>query len=261
MPVVRYTVFSKKRQSVKRFGMEDTMLEIKNLKKTYKGGKTAVANLSLSVKPGDIYGFIGHNGAGKTTTIKCVVGIHDFDEGEILIDGVSIRKDPIRCKKVLAYIPDNPDLYDYLTGIQYLNFMADIFEIPAEEREQRIREEADAFEITSALGDLISSYSHGMKQKLAIIGALIHQPRLLILDEPFVGLDPKAALVLKNKMHQLCEAGSAIFFSTHVLDVAEKLCNKIAIIRQGELIAAGETEKLTGGASLESVFMEVTKGE
>ncbi len=237
------------------------MLEIKNLKKTYKGGKTAVANLSLSVKPGDIYGFIGHNGAGKTTTIKCVVGIHDFDEGEILVDGVSIRKDPIRCKKVLAYIPDNPDLYDYLTGIQYLNFMADIFEIPAEEREQRIREEADAFEITSALGDLISSYSHGMKQKLAIIGALIHQPRLLILDEPFVGLDPKAALVLKNKMHQLCEAGSAIFFSTHVLDVAEKLCNKIAIIRQGELIAAGKTEKLTGGASLESVFMEVTRGE
>ena len=261
MPVVRYTVFSKKRQSVKHFGMEDTMLEIKNLKKTYKGGKTAVAKLSLSVKPGDIYGFIGHNGAGKTTTIKCVVGIHDFDEGEILVDEVSIRKDPIRCKKVLAYIPDNPDLYDYLTGIQYLNFMADIFEIPAEEREQRIREEADAFEITSALGDLISSYSHGMKQKLAIIGALIHQPRLLILDEPFVGLDPKAALVLKNKMHQLCEAGSAIFFSTHVLDVAEKLCNKIAIIRQGELIAAGETEKLTGGASLESVFMEVTKGE
>ena len=246
---------------MKRFGMEDTMLEIKNLKKTYKGGKTAVANLSLSVKPGDIYGFIGHNGAGKTTTIKCVVGIHDFDEGEILVDGVSIRKDPIRCKKVLAYIPDNPDLYDYLTGIQYLNFMADIFEIPAEEREQRIREEADAFEITSALGDLISSYSHGMKQKLAIIGALIHQPRLLILDEPFVGLDPKAALVLKNKMHQLCETGSAIFFSTHVLDVAEKLCNKIAIIRQGELIAAGETEKLTGGASLESVFMEVTRGE
>ena len=261
MPVVRYTVFSKKRQSVKRFGMEDAMLEIKNLKKTYKGGKTAVANLSLSVKPGDIYGFIGHNGAGKTTTIKCVVGIHDFDEGEILVDGVSIRKAPIRCKKVLAYIPDNPDLYDYLTGIQYLNFMADIFEIPAEEREQRIREEADAFEITSALGDLISSYSHGMKQKLAIIGALIHQPRLLILDEPFVGLDPKAALVLKNKMHQLCEAGSAIFFSTHVLDVAEKLCNKIAIIRQGELIAAGKTEKLTGGASLESVFMEVTRGE
>lgn len=237
------------------------MLEIKNLKKTYKGGKTAVAKLSLSVKPGDIYGFIGHNGAGKTTTIKCVVGIHDFDEGEILVDEVSIRKDPIRCKKVLAYIPDNPDLYDYLTGIQYLNFMADIFEIPAEEREQRIREEADAFEITSALGDLISSYSHGMKQKLAIIGALIHQPRLLILDEPFVGLDPKAALVLKNKMHQLCEAGSAIFFSTHVLDVAEKLCNKIAIIRQGELIAAGKTEKLTGGASLESVFMEVTRGE
>lgn len=237
------------------------MLEIKNLTKTYKGGKKAVSNLNLTVEAGDIYGFIGHNGAGKTTTIKCVVGIHDFDEGEILIDGHSIKKEALKCKSVLAYIPDNPDLYEYLTGIQYLNFMADMFGISAAEREKRIKEEADAFEITAALGDLISSYSHGMKQKLAIIGALIHKPKLLILDEPFVGLDPKAALVLKNKMHQLCAEGSAIFFSTHVLDVAEKLCNKIAIIRRGELIAAGATEELTQGASLEELFMEVTADE
>lgn len=237
------------------------MLEIRNITKTYKGGKKAVANLNLTVQPGDIYGFIGHNGAGKTTTIKCIVGIHDFEEGEIRIDGNSIKKDPMKCKSVLAYIPDNPDLYEYLTGIQYLNFMADVFGIDAAEREKRIREEADAFEITPALGDLISSYSHGMKQKLAIIGALIHKPKLLILDEPFVGLDPKAALVLKNKMHQLCEEGSAIFFSTHVLDVAEKLCNKVAIIRNGQLIAAGATDELTRGESLESVFMEVTRDE
>ena len=237
------------------------MLEIKNLTKTYKGGKKAVSNLNLTVEAGDIYGFIGHNGAGKTTTIKCVVGIHDFDEGEILIDGHSIKKEALKCKSVLAYIPDNPDLYEYLTGIQYLNFMADMFGISAAEREKRIKVEADAFEITAALGDLISSYSHGMKQKLAIIGALIHKPKLLILDEPFVGLDPKAALVLKNKMHQLCAEGSAIFFSTHVLDVAEKLCNKIAIIRRGELIAAGATEELTQGASLEELYMEVTADE
>ncbi len=237
------------------------MLEIKNLTKTYKGGKKAVSNLNLTVEAGDIYGFIGHNGAGKTTTIKCVVGIHDFDEGEILIDGHSIKTEALKCKSVLAYIPDNPDLYEYLTGIQYLNFMADMFGLAAAEREKRIKEEADAFEITTALGDLISSYSHGMKQKLAIIGALIHKPKLLILDEPFVGLDPKAALALKNKMHQLCAEGSAIFFSTHVLDVAEKLCNKIAIIRKGELIAAGATEELTQGASLEELFMEVTADE
>lgn len=235
------------------------MLEIRNLTKIYKGGKKAVSNINLSVQPGDIYGFIGHNGAGKTSTIKCVVGIQDFDEGEILVNGYSVKEEPLQCKSALAYIPDNPDLYEYLTGIQYLNFMADIFEVPAGEREQRIKEEADAFEITAALGDLISSYSHGMKQKLAIIGALIHKPKLLILDEPFVGLDPKAALALKNKMHALCDAGSAIFFSTHVLDVAEKLCNKVAIIRQGEIIASGETEELTKGASLEDVFMEVTK--
>lgn len=233
------------------------MLSIRNLTKTYKGGKSAVKDLSLSVKPGDIYGFIGHNGAGKTSTIKCVVGIQDFEEGEITIDGVSIKENPMYCKESLAYIPDNPDLYEYLTGIQYLNFVADIFRLSKKDREERIKKEAEAFEITAALGDLISSYSHGMKQKLAIIGALIHRPKLLILDEPFVGLDPKATLVLKNRMHAMCEEGTAIFFSTHVLDVAEKLCNKVAIIKGGELIAAGDTKELVQGESLESVFMEV----
>lgn len=233
------------------------MLSIKNLTKTYKGGKTAVSNLNLEVKSGDIYGFIGHNGAGKTTTIKCVVGINDYEEGEITIDGISVKAHPLECKSRIAYIPDNPDLYEYLTGIQYLNFIADIFRISKQEREERIKEHADDFELTSALGDLISSYSHGMKQKLAIIGALIHKPKLLILDEPFVGLDPSASVVLKKKMHQICNEGSSIFFSTHVLDVAEKLCNKVAIIKQGKLIAAGRTEELTKGVSLESVFMEV----
>ena len=233
------------------------MLTIKKLTNTYQGGKTAVKDLSLSVEPGDIYGFIGHNGAGKTSTIKCVVGIQDFEEGEITIDGVSIKENPMYCKESLAYIPDNPDLYEYLTGIQYLNFVADIFHLSKKDREERIKREAEAFEITEALGDLISSYSHGMKQKLAIIGALIHRPKLLILDEPFVGLDPKATLVLKNRMHAMCEEGTAIFFSTHVLDVAEKLCNKVAIIKGGELIAAGDTKELVQGESLESVFMEV----
>lgn len=233
------------------------MLSIRNLTKTYKGGKSAVKDLSLEVKSGDIYGFIGHNGAGKTSTIKCVVGIQDFEEGEITINGVSVKENPMYCKKNLAYIPDNPDLYEYLTGIQYLNFVADIFQLSKEEREERIQAEAEAFEITAALGDLISSYSHGMKQKLAIIGALIHRPKLLILDEPFVGLDPKATLVLKNRMHAMCKEGTAIFFSTHVLDVAEKLCNKVAIIKGGELIAAGDTKELVQGDSLESVFMEV----
>lgn len=237
------------------------MLEIKNLTKIYKGGKKAVSGLNLSVEAGDIYGFIGRNGAGKTTTIKCIVGIHDFDEGEIFVDGKSVKDDPLQCKSVIAYIPDNPDLYEYLTGIQYLNFIADIFDVSGSEREKRIKKEADDFGITSALGDLISSYSHGMKQKLAIIGALLHRPKLLILDEPFVGLDPEASLVLKNKMRELCEGGSAIFFSTHVLDVAEKLCNKVAIIRDGQLIAAGGMEELTKNRSLESVFMEVTKHE
>ena len=235
------------------------MLSIQHLSKIYKGGKKAVSDLSLTVNAGDICAFIGHNGAGKTSTIKCVVGIHDFDEGEIFIHGMSVKEQPIACKKVTAYIPDNPDLYEYLTGIQYLNFIADVFGLTAAEREERIKKEAGDFEMEASLGDLISSYSHGMKQKLAIISALIHKPKLLILDEPFVGLDPKATLTLKNKMHALCKEGTAIFFSTHVLDVAEKLCNKVAIIRKGELIAAGDTKELTGGASLESVFMEVTK--
>lgn len=233
------------------------MLEIKNLSKTYKGGKKAVDSLSLTVESGDIYGFIGHNGAGKTSTIKCVVGIHDFEEGEILIDGVSVKENPLLCKQKIAYVPDNPDLYEYLTGIQYLNFVADIFGISKKDREERIQKEADMFELTEALGDLISSYSHGMKQKLALIGALIHEPKLLVLDEPFVGLDPQATLLLKNRMHELCKQGTAVFFSTHVLDVAERLCNKVAIIRQGQLIAAGTTEELTKGKTLESVFMEV----
>lgn len=233
------------------------MLTIKNLTKSYQGRKVAVSDLSLHVEAGDIYGFIGHNGAGKTTTIKCVVGIHDFEQGEIAIDGVSVKENPMKCKSMTAYIPDNPDLYDYLTGIQYLNFMADVFGISKEERQERIQKEASDFEITSALGDLISSYSHGMKQKLAIIGALIHKPKLLVLDEPFVGLDPKAAVTLKDKIHEMCEGGAAIFFSTHVLDVAEKLCNKVAIIKEGKLVAAGVTEELTNGESLESVFLEV----
>lgn len=234
------------------------MLKINNLTKIYKGGKKGVTDISIHVKAGDIYGFIGHNGAGKTTTIKSVVGIHDFDEGEILINGISVKAEPMKCKSIIAYIPDNPDLYEYLTGIQYLNFIADFYGVSADERKERIGNEGEAFEITGALGDLISSYSHGMKQKLAIIGALIHKPKLLILDEPFVGLDPKATLTLKNKMHELCNEGSAVFFSTHVLDVAEKLCNKVAIVQQGRLIASGNTADITAGTSLEEVFMEVT---
>lgn len=237
------------------------MLEIIHFSKTYKGGKKAVSDLNLEILPGDIYGFIGHNGAGKTTTIKAAVGILDFGEGEILIDGHSIKKEPMLCKSMLAYIPDNPDLYEHLTGIQYLNFIADIFRLDSGVRTERIREYAEQFGITDSLGDLISSYSHGMKQKLAIISALIHKPKLLVLDEPFVGLDPSASVVLKQNMHTLCREGSAIFFSTHVLDVAEKLCNKIAIIKTGELVVSGETSELTHGKSLEEVFMEVVKGD
>lgn len=233
------------------------MLEIKHLTKTYKGGKKAVNDLSLNIESGDIYGFIGHNGAGKTTTIKCAVGITDFEEGEIYIDNMSVKEKPIECKKITAFIPDNPDLFEHLTGIQYLNFIADIFEIDGKTRTQLIKEYADEFEITKSLGDLISSYSHGMKQKLAIIASLIHKPKLLVLDEPFVGLDPKAALTLKKIMHKICDEGGAIFFSTHVLDVAEKLCNKIAIIKNGSLVCEGKTDELTHGESLESVFMEV----
>ena len=234
------------------------MLEIKNLTKTYKGGKTAVDNLSLTVRPGDIYGFIGHNGAGKTTTIKAVVGIHDFDKGEVRVDGKDVRTQSLECKKAMAYIPDNPDIYEYLTGIQYLNFLADIYQVPGKEREERIRREAEDFGIYSVLGDLVSTYSHGMRQKLALTGALIHEPKLLVLDEPFVGLDPEASLLLKRKMHAFCEKGSAIFFSTHVLEVAEKLCNRIAVISGGKLIVEGDTKELTRDKSLEDVFMEVT---
>ena len=236
------------------------MLRIENLSKTYKGGKKAVDALSLRVESGDIFGFIGHNGAGKTTTLKCITGILDFEDGEIYVDGKSVKEDPIYCKSVSAYIPDNPDLYDYLTGIQYLNFVADIFKVSKTERTELIKKYADLFEITDALGDLLSSYSHGMKQKLAIISALIHKPKLLILDEPFVGLDPKAALMLKNIMKEICENDGAIFFSTHVLDVAEKLCNKIAIIKDGALTVQGDTETLTKDKSLENVFMEVVDG-
>ena len=234
------------------------MLEIKNLTKTYKGGKTAVDSLSLTVRAGDIYGFIGHNGAGKTTTIKAVVGIHDFDKGEIRVDGKDVRTQSLACKKAMAYIPDNPDIYEYLTGIQYLNFLADIYQVPSRAREERIRREAEDFGIYPVLGDLVSTYSHGMRQKLAITGALIHEPRLLVLDEPFVGLDPEASLLLKRKMHAFCEKGSAIFFSTHVLEVAEKLCNRIAVISGGKLIVEGDTKELTRDKSLEDVFMEVT---
>jgi len=233
------------------------MLEIRKFSKIYKGGKKAVDNFSLTVEAGDIYGFIGHNGAGKSTMIKAIAGVLDFEEGEIFVDGHNIKKSPIDCKKVIAYIPDNPDIYEHLTGIQYLNFTSDIFRVGKKERQERIGKYGDLFEITSELGNLISSYSHGMKQKLALISALVHKPKLLMLDEPFVGLDPKASLSLKNTMHEICKEGSAIFFSTHVLDVAEKLCNKIAIIKNGKLIEAGDTETLIQNQSLESLFMEV----
>ncbi len=232
------------------------MLEIKNYSKSYGSDKKAADNVSLNVESGDIFGFIGHNGAGKSTTIRAIVGVLDFTEGEIFIDGHSVKDEPLECKKITAYIPDNPDLYENLTGIQYLNFIADVFEIGASEREEKIKKYADLFEITDALGDLISSYSHGMKQKVAIISALIHEPKLLVLDEPFVGLDPKATYTLKEIMHDMCGRGTAIFFSTHVLDVAEKLCNKVAIIKHGKIIACGTMEELTEGHSLEETFLE-----
>lgn len=237
------------------------MLDIINLSKTYSKGKKAVDNISIKVEKGDIFGFIGHNGAGKTTTIKSIVGIIDFTEGDILIDGVSIRKNPMECKKKIAYIPDNPDLYDYLTGIQYLNFIGDIFEISKEQRGELIKYYAEKFELSNFLGNTISSYSHGMKQKLAIIGALIHKPKLLILDEPFVGLDPKASHTLKEEMKKLCKEGSAIFFSTHVLEVAEKICNKVAIIKNGVIVAEGTMEEVKGDSSLEDIFMEMVDNE
>ena len=233
------------------------MLRIEGLTKTYKGAKKAIDSLSLEVKSGEIFGFIGHNGAGKTTTLKCIAGILDFEEGEIFVDGKSVKTQEMEAKQVLAYVPDNPDLYEYLTGIQYLNFIADVYGVGAQERTEKIERYGKEFEISEWFGDLISSYSHGMRQKLAVISALIHSPKLLILDEPFVGLDPKASLKLKEIMREVCANGGAIFFSTHVLEVAEKLCDRIAIIKDGKLVVSGVTEELTDGKSLESVFMEV----
>lgn len=235
---------------------ENNMLQIKNLTKRY-GDKLAVDNLSLHIMPGEIYGFIGHNGAGKTTTIKACTGILNFEEGDILIDGVSIKEKPLECKKQMAYIPDNPDMYDFMTGIGYLNFIADIFDVPEEVRDELIDKYADAFEIKDNLGQLVSEYSHGMKQKLAIISAWIHEPKLVIMDEPFVGLDPKASHILKQMMRKMCDDGGAIFFSTHVLEVAEKLCDKVAIIKCGRLVKAGIMEQVKGDESLESVFLDL----
>ena len=232
------------------------MLQINHLTKTY-GDKKAVDDLSLHIQPGEIYGFIGHNGAGKTTTIKSCCGILQFDSGEILIDGKSITKDPLGCKSVLAYIPDNPDLYEFMSGIQFLNFVADIFGVSATERQERIRRYADMLELTDDLAQLISAYSHGMKQKLAVISALIHTPKLIIMDEPFVGLDPKASHLLKQLMRQICDDGGAIFFSTHVLEVAEKLCDKVAIIKGGKLMRSGTMDEVKGDTSLEEVFLEL----
>ena len=232
------------------------MLRIENLTKSF-GDKKAVDNLSLHIRSGEIYGFIGHNGAGKTTTLKSIAGIQEYDKGTILIDGISVKDDPVACKKQLAYIPDNPDLYEFMSGIKYLNFIADIFGVSSDERQKRIREYADTFELTKDLAQPISSYSHGMKQKLAVISAWIHSPKLIIMDEPFVGLDPKAAFILKEMMRRHCDAGGAIFFSTHVLEVAEKLCDKVAIIKQGRLIKSGTMEEVKGDESLEEVFLEL----
>ena len=232
------------------------MLKIEHLTKTY-GDKKAVDNLNLHIKPGEIYGFIGHNGAGKTTTLKSVVGILQFDEGEILINGKSVRTAPLDCKRDIAYIPDNPDLYDFMTGIKYLNFIADIFKVSVADRQERIRKYADLFELTADLAQPIAAYSHGMKQKLAIIAAWLHRPKLIIMDEPFVGLDPKASHLLKGMMRDVCDAGGAIFFSTHVLEVAEKLCDKVAIIKGGKLIRSGTMEEVKGDDSLETVFLEL----
>ncbi len=232
------------------------MLQIEHLTKRY-GDKKAVDDLNLHIRPGEICGFIGHNGAGKTTTLKSVAGILQFDEGEIRIGGKSIRTDPLDCKRDLAYIPDNPDLYDYMSGIKYLNFIADVFGVSAADRQARIRDYGDRFELTGDLAQPIAAYSHGMKQKLAIIAAWLHQPKLILMDEPFVGLDPKASHLLKGMMHEVCAAGGAIFFSTHVLEVAEKLCDKVAIIQHGRLIRSGTMEEVKGDDSLEDVFLEL----
>ena len=232
------------------------MLRIENLTKKF-GDKKAVDSLSLHIEPGEIYGFIGHNGAGKTTTIKSIVGILKFDEGEILVDGMSVKESPIECKKKIAYIPDNPDLYEFMTGISYLNFIADIYNVSSQDRTERIKKYGDLLELTDDLAQPISAYSHGMKQKLAIISAWIHNPKLIIMDEPFVGLDPKSSHILKEMMRDVCDKGGAIFFSTHVLEVAEKLCDKIAIIKNGQLIKSGTMEDVKGDESLEAVFLEM----
>ena len=232
------------------------MLNIEHLTKTY-GEKKAVDDLSLHILPGEIFGFIGHNGAGKSTTLRCAVGILQFDEGSVSIDGTSLLEDPVKCKRELAYIPDNPDLYDFMSGFKYLNFVADVFAIPAAERAEKIRKYADLFEMTGSLGDPISAYSHGMKQKLAVIAAWLHDPKLIVMDEPFVGLDPKASYLLKEMMRAHCDRGGAIFFSTHVLEVAEKLCDKVAIIKQGRLVKVGTMEEVKGDDSLEEVFLEL----
>ena len=234
------------------------MLKIENLTKSY-GDKKAVDSVSLHLQPGEIFGFIGHNGAGKTTTLKAVCGILRFDEGEIFIDGISVKKQPTECKKKLAYIPDNPDLYAFMKGIEYLDFVADIYGIDAKTRKERVRALATAFELFDDLGQPISAYSHGMKQKLAVIAALMHEPKLLLMDEPFVGLDPKASFTLKEMMREFCRKGGAIFFSTHVLDVAEKLCDKVAIIKDGKLIKVGTMDEVKGDESLEEVFLELEK--
>ena len=235
------------------------MLEIKNFSKSYVAGVKAVDNLNLTVNDGEIYGFIGHNGAGKSTTIKCVVGALDFIDGEILLDGLSIKNDAIAFKNKLAYIADNPDIYDFMTGIKYLNFIADVFAVSTQERTNLIKKYASAFELEGALGDVISSYSHGMRQKLALISALIHKPKLLVLDEPFVGLDPKASHTLKTIMRELTSNGSIIFFSTHVLEVAEKLCDRVAIIKDGKLVVEGNMDEVTANSSLESVFLSLAQ--
>lgn len=237
------------------------MLKIENYTKVYPNGKKAVVDLNLHIIPGDLFAFIGHNGAGKTTTIKSIAGILDFEEGDILVDGISVKDNPLACKKKMAYIPDNPDLYESLTGLQYLNFIADVFELSKNDRQVKIEYYAEKFELLENLNNLISSYSHGMKQKLALISAFIHEPKLLILDEPFVGLDPKAAFIVKQLMKELCDKGGAIFFSTHILEVAEKLCNKIAIIKNGELVVTGLMEEVIKDMSLEDVFLELTESE
>ncbi|MDR1954042.1 MAG: ABC transporter ATP-binding protein [Clostridiales Family XIII bacterium] len=235
------------------------MLRIEHLTKTY-GNKRAVDDLSLYIAPGEICGFIGHNGAGKTTTIKAVCGILGFDSGEIYIGGKSVKSEPLECKRHIAYIPDNPDLYDFLPGIKYLNFIADIYDVGAKEREERIREYAELFELTADLAQPIAAYSHGMKQKLALISALIHEPKFMVLDEPFVGLDPKASRAVKNIMREKCGRGDAVFFSTHVLEVAEKLCDKVAIIKDGRLVAYGNMDDVRGDSSLEAVFFDLAEG-